>query len=296
MATTVKESFRQYAQNLNITDKQETKVSNCKNNVTDVISKKLSLHSDGGRVIGSWDRDTMIRYLSEGDVDLMVVLHHGDNKDWDNNSGPDKALDKFKSILDDKYSDTTIRKDRNCVSMQLSEFTLDVVPAFKYDTGNYRIPDTYRGVWVSTNPIEFAKKITAVNKTMDGCFVPLIKMVKGWNRERGWPIRSFHLETMIYEHYKNYEKAYTYDSTLKVFFNDLPGYLRSPCYDPVTSDRLDGYLDNGTNPTKRTEAIEKAERAASKTSEAMEYTEAGKEQKAIEIWESLLGEFFPAYG
>lgn len=296
MATTVKESFRQYAQNLNITDKQETKVSNCKNNVTEAIRKQLSLHDDGGRVIGSWDRDTMIRYLSEGDVDLMVVLHYGENKEWKNSGGTDKALDKFKSILESKYPDTTIRKDRNCVCMQLADFTLDVVPAFKYDSGNYYIPDTYRGVWVDTNPIEYAKKITAVNKKMDAHFVPLIKMVKGWNRERGWPIRSFHLETMLYEHYKTYDQAYSYSSTLKVFFNALPGYLGSPCYDPITSDRLDGYLDNGTNPTKRQEAIEKANRAAKKSQEAMEYEEAGKEQKAIEIWESLLGEFFPAYG
>ena len=74
MAITIKESFKEFASNVNITDRQETVVANCKNNVVAKIKAKLSLHPEEARVIGSWDRDTLVRYLSEGDVDVMIVL------------------------------------------------------------------------------------------------------------------------------------------------------------------------------------------------------------------------------
>ena len=295
MATTVKESFRQYASNLNVTDRQSTTVTNCKNNVILKIEKELSLHDERGKVIGSWDRDTLTRYLSEGDVDVMVILHYSNNSNWDNAEGTTKALSGFKKILQDAYPDTLCRVDRNCVTMKLSQFRLDVVPAFKWNDGTYRIPDTYAQRWLATNPKAFAEGITEINKKMNGTFVPLIKMVKGWNREVGWPIRSFHLECMMYNHYRNYTQGFTYSSMINVFFSHLPTYLSIPTYDPVTAERVDDYLDNAATISDRTKAINKATKAAGQAKEA--YTdEEPYPTVAIQEWKTLLGEFFPSYG
>ncbi len=179
--------------------------------------------------------------------------------------------------------------------MKFSEFKLDVVPAFRWEGGFYKIPDSVRQEWVSTDPFKFATKITEVNKAMEGTFVPLIKMVKGWNREVGGPIRSFHLECMMYYHYRNYAQAYTYPSTLKVFFNALPSYLAERCYDPIMNDRVDSYLDNYAVRTAREIAIGKARVAAEKSKEAYEDQEKYP-SVAIKEWKALMGEFFPAYG
>lgn len=295
MATTIKESFRQYASNLNITDRQSTKVSNCKNNVVRILGAKLTLHNEKARVIGSWDRDTLTRYLFEGDVDVLIVLNYGKHKAWHSADGTVNALRRFKAILDEAYPKTPCSIDRSCVTMKLSEFRLDVVPAFKFTDGTYRIPDTYQRRWVRTDPIKFASAITAVNKNMDGTFVPIIKMVKGWNRNVGWPIRSLHLECMLYNHYRTYAQSYTYNSTLNVFFSKLSGYLRAESYDPITGERVDTYLDNNSLVTDRSKAVAKAEKAARQAAEAL-----GDEHKypisAIDEWKILLGEFFPAYG
>lgn len=295
MATTVKESFRRYGSNLNVTDRQSTTVTNCKNNVIRELGKELSLHDERGRVIGSWDRDTLTRYLSEGDVDVLVVLHYSNNSGWYNTDGTINALTRFKNILQKAYPDTPCRVDRNCVTMKLSQFRLDVVPGFKFVDGTYRIPDTYQKRWLKTDPIAFANMITAVNKKMSGTFVPLIKMVKGWNREVGWPIRSFHLECMLYNHYHSYTQSYTYSSTLNVFFSRLPTYLAVATYDPVTGERVDGYLDNAALITDRTKAINKAKNAAAQAKEAHE-NEEKYPNIAIGEWKVLFGEFFPAYG
>jgi hypothetical protein len=299
MATTLLTSFKEFASNLNVTDRQEKVVSTCRENVVDAIKKEITLHSDqSSKLIGSYDRDTLIRYLSENDVDVMVILHYGKNKDWETPEGTVTVLNKFKSILSTAYPKTNMRIDRNCVTMKLSEFTLDVVPAFRYENGSYTIPDTYQKKWLSTNPVEFSKKISEVNKTMDSTFIPLIKMVKGWNRENGFIIRSFHLECMLYDHYKSYLQAYSYDSTLQVFFSKLPYYLRSSCYDPVTFDRLDEYLDNNAQVTDRDKAIEKAKKAAEISKKARDYSENYPDhpEYSINEWKKLLGEFFPLYG
>lgn len=299
MATTIKESFRQFAINLNITDRQVTTVSNCHKNVVSVIGKVLTLNTDHpSKLIGSYDRDTFIRYLKEGDVDLMVVLHYGQNKEYDSKEGVRKILEKFKSILEKEYSDTTCNIDRNCVSMKLSQFKLDVVPAFRHGDGDYSIPDTYRGKWIHTNPVKFAEKIKEINKAMDGDFIPLIKMIKGWNREYLKSLRGFHIECMMIDHYKSYTQSYTYDSMIKVFFSKLPEYLNNPSYDPITGDQVDLYLDNSSLGNDRSVFVSRAKKAYAKALEAYDDTSKYSDtiSIAIEEWKSLMGEFFPTYG
>lgn len=292
MATTIKESFVQYASRLEITERQETIVGNCRTNVVKSIKNRLTLHGDESCVIGSWDRNTLIRYLKEGDVDVMVILNYGKNSHWDNAQGTILALNKFYSILKTSYPDTEMVVDENCVTLKLAEFKLDVVPAFKFNDGSFSIPDTRRQAWIKTDPIKFQKLLTMVNKNMSNDFVPLIKMVKGWDREQKWPIKSFHLECIMYKHYKSYTKSFTYDSMLRVFFNRLPEYLNEAIYDPVTNDRVDTYLNVGD---KRSKAVEMAKKAAEKAEEAFK-----DEEKypivAIGEWKDLLGEFFPTYG
>jgi len=296
MATTVKAAFGEYASNLNISDRQEPKVSNCRTTIVKALEAKLTLYPDQpSKLIGSYDRDTLIRYLSEGDVDVMVVLHYGEHKDWEDAEGTGKALQRFKSILEDKYTDTPCAIDRNCVTMKLSEFRLDIVPAFRYTDGSYRIPDTYRKAWLTTDPVRFADEITRINNNMGGDFVPLIKMIKGWNRELPKPLRSFHLECIMANRYKNYTQGYTYDSMVKVFFGDLPNCLEAATYDPVSGDRVDWYLDNTSLGYSRESLVDKAKKAADHALEAFNDGEKYP-SVAIKEWKTLLGTFFPAYG
>lgn len=296
MATTILQAFQEYASNLEITDRQIDLVSQHRNNVVAAIKEYLSLYPTPSMLIGSYDRKTLTRYLREGDVDVMVILHYGNNKGWDNPEGAVKVLDRFKSILENQYPNTPKRRDRNCITMQFSEFRLDVVPAFRHETGYFKIPDSVDQRWLMTNPKLFSEKISNINRSMNGTFIPLIKMVKGWNREVGWPIRSFHLECLMHYHYQAYTTGYTYDSMLQIFLQRLPGYLSSPCFDPVMGERVDTYLDNNASKTKRQIAIEKAVVAAEASKEAFEDLEKYSSVIAIREWKNLLGEFFPNYG
>lgn len=295
MATTVEGAFRDFKVRLEITDRQEALVSQRRGGVVATLKRSLTLSTaPESLVIGSWDRHTLTRYLTEGDVDVMVILNYGVYKDWYNGPGTIKALDRFKAILDAAYPSTTKRRDRNCITMRFSEFRLDVVPAFRGDGDFYLIPDSVRQKWVQTAPTGFASRVTTVNQNTGERFVPLIKMVKAWNRENGWPIRSFHLECMLYDQCNGYTEAYSYPSMLKAFFDTLANRLASAAYDPVRGDQVDTYLDEGT-PTRRSKAIVRAKVASVAAAKA--YTDQERyPATAIGEWKALLGEFFPTYG
>lgn len=295
MATTVKGAFIGYKTNLEITDPQENLISGRRKAVVAALAMSLTLHAEESKLIGSYDRHTMTRYLREGDVDVMVILNYGKHKSWYDNNDAVGCLDTYKRILDKAFPNITTRRDRNCITMQYDEFRLDVVPAYKEKSGYYQIPDTIQSKFLDTNPFKFAEKVTAVNTTMAGDYVPLIKMIKGWNREVGWPISSFHLECMMLKRYSEYKQTFTYWTMVRTFFSVLPDLLAANCYDPIKGERVDKYLDVGSTRTRQS-AIQKAKTAKTKSQRAVELQEAGKERAAVEEWKGLLGNFFPSYG
>lgn len=295
MATTVKGAFGDYRSNLEITNLQENLISTRRKAVVKALAEKLSLHPEESKLIGSYDRHTMTRYLREADVDVMVILKYGDHKDWYDNKDAVGCLDTYKRILDKAFPDIDKKRDRNCITMKYDEFRLDMVPAYKEKSGYYQIPDIIQSKFLDTNPFKFAEQVTKVNTTMDGDYVPSIKMIKGWNREVGWPISSFHLECMMLKRYSEYEKTFTMWTMVRTFFSVLPDLLAKNCYDPIKGERVDKYLDVGTTRTRQN-AINKAKTAKTKSQRTVELQEAGKEKAAIEEWKSLLGTFFPSYG
>ncbi|MDX2082655.1 MAG: hypothetical protein SFV53_01530 [Rickettsiales bacterium] len=296
MATTIYQSFEKFRENLEITDNQSEAISNCRKNLVSIFAEShLSLHDQETRVIGSYARSTLIRPLSAGDVDLMIILHYGNNKESDNAEGTVKILDKFKRILDNKYPDTPKRRDRNCITMELANFKLDVVPAFYNEGGYYKIPDSIDKQWINTNPVKFAEEITRINKAMGGSFVPLIKMVKAWNKANGDFLNGYHIECLMYHRYNLYKEGYTYDSMLKNFFENLPNYLQNNCLDPIKFGSVDSYLGSYFDDSRKY-AIKKAEKAKEISALASQKSASGYIESSIKLWKELLGGYFPTYG
>ena len=78
--------------------------------------------------------------------------------------------------------------------------SIDAVPAFESGQDEYEIPDKETGTWIKTNPETHKEQSTAKNKELNGRWVPLVKMAKGWNRANGKPIKpSFLVEVMAEE-------------------------------------------------------------------------------------------------
>ncbi len=125
MAQTVSQGFQELSRRLEITDYQSTTVSTCHTNIRETIEKEMTVLDDF--LTGSYVRNTMIAPLSQADVDIFIVLHPSYFKQ----GGQGFILDKVKGILQDKYTTTTqISRNGQAVTMYLSSFEIDVVPAF----------------------------------------------------------------------------------------------------------------------------------------------------------------------
>ena len=293
MATTVKQAFRDFSSRVNITDTQNSLVSSRWNNVLDAIDRKLYLHNTKpSMLIGSYKRQTMLKPLSNNDVDLMLVLHYSKNKNWDNSDGTIYALNKFKEILDESFPQVSKRRDRNCITMSYSEFKLDVVPAFSIKGGYYKIPDSIRKEWISTDPDTFSSEISGINTNMGGSFVPMIKMMKAWSKNNGDLLEGFHIECMLHKRYEGYIEGYTYSSMFNLLFSYWSTYLSAASYDPVKGDRVDTYISYDD----RIDLVKMAYLSKEYSDEAVKAEANEDHETAIYYWRLIFGDYFPAYG
>jgi hypothetical protein len=212
MATTILSSFMKLKENLEITDLQKSIVSTRQENIRDVVIKEFNVLDSF--LTGSYIRSTLISPLAEADIDIFIVL---DPKYYDMN-GQASLLDKFKRTLLKRYTTTPkISRNGQAITITFTDFIVDVVPAFFRKDSGYLIPNSVQNVWIETNPKIHVDLITNENRNHDGVLVPILKMIKGWNKNINNDFISFYLELLAVNIFKNI-KISDYPSGMRYFF------------------------------------------------------------------------------
>jgi len=288
----IETKFKSYISKLEIRDKKIYSINEKRYIIEEVLSQKLDI--TGRHIIGSYARDTMINSVEGNDVDIMIVINDRRHGDWINQpNGPMNCLQSIKRIIenDPRFKNSEVRIDKNAVTIKYEDFSIDVVPAFKDSSGGYRIPDTGKNQsWKRTNPRMFKTVMNATDRANDGRVSKIVKIVKGWNESNGKPLRSFHIENMVYTHFKNQSKTETRSLTKDVenFFSRLSLYIQNPSNEPVYEERIDTYLA----PKQRDTAIRKALAAKYKIENAKELRDKGKTEGSVNEYKKILGEKF----
>jgi predicted nucleotidyltransferase len=256
MATTVRSAFEEFAARLEPTQTQKNDAATKQVGVRDCLNAKLWVAN--AFLTGSSARQTMIRPPS--DIDLFVVLdyskhgadyYHGYNSEQN-------ALQRFHTILKEYYSNTPIRKDHPATHLDFSTYGFDVIPAFNRTGGGYKIPAPAGSGWISTNPQAHADRTTAMNKETGGCFGPLVKMFKSWNRSHFDKLTGFHLEMALadawpasstWPSYTTQRVTYgSYGDAVTAMFPALSAKLANYTQDPVGVGRNCAWGDLGNHP------------------------------------------------
>ncbi len=178
MPTTIIAGFNKLKENLEISDLQASTVSTRQQNVRDAVSDEL-------RVItsflgGSYARSTMIGPLSKSDIDIFVVI----DPSYYEKYTPAALLDRLRTVLLKTYPKTPkISRNGQAVTISFTDFAVDVVPCYNRKGGGFLVPNSTSGSWISTNPPSHTTKTATANKVHNGDLVPLVKMMRGWNRE-----------------------------------------------------------------------------------------------------------------
>lgn len=285
MARTIGGAFEELKSNLEITGLQTSTVSTRQQNVRTAVEKDFTLANSF--LIGSYKRHTMIAPLKKADIDVFVVV---DDNEWSTYSNaPSQLLTDIRTTLRKTYPDTpTISKSGQAVTITFTDFKVDVVPAFQYRGDSYVIPDDERKQWLVTAPEQHSQLVTDSNTTNFGKLVPLIKMIKQWNRHNNSNLRSFYLEMLAVECFI-YQGVGNYDESFHTFIQHALSSLYSGMADPSSSDGYIKQYDEGDYSSSMT----LLQNTNSVILQAWQYETSGQLEQASREWRKIFGDYFP---
>jgi hypothetical protein len=287
--------FRQIPPAFELSDTEQKDAARRQTEVREWIRQEFELEADF--LSGSYKRHTKTKPLK--DVDVLFVL--GQNEKWRRQKPPNGTLQALEKCLKKGYTKPgQVEMARRSVTVEFEKsyypegregkvMSIDAVPAFGCSGGDYEIPDKVTGEWIRTNPEKHKEQATAKNKELGGCWVPLVKMAKGWNRANGKPVRpSFLIEVMAEE---LVEPAFSmYPDEIRNFFAAMEANVGRVWLDPAG---LGPPVSDQMTPELVAQAKKALEEAQRKATLARRAEETGRQGDALRIWREILGDYFP---
>jgi hypothetical protein len=294
MATTIQQGFLKMKQNLEITSLQSETVSTRQKKIREVMESGLTVHDSF--LTGSYSRNTMIAPLKDADIDVFFVMDvkYYYNYNDGQNGGQAGLLDLVKRTLRKTYSRTPdISRNGQAVSIRFDDFMVDVVPGFNRQGGGYLIPNSIMQSWISTDPKKHVELVRASNLAHNGDLVPLVKMIKGWNRCISDHFRAFHLEVLALEIFNGITIS-DFPSGARFYFDKGREAIARKNPDPAGyGDDVGRYISGRAAVD---EAVAKFQLAYDRAVKAEDYAKRGYIQAATDMWIKIFGDYFPAYG
>jgi hypothetical protein len=289
---TTTEAFEKFRTRLELSETEKKDAARRQTDVRECIRGGFDIKTDF--LSGSYRRHTKTKPLK--DVDVFFVL--GEKEKWRRDKPPIEMLQAFEQCLKKQFSDVEICRRGATVEFEKIYYpedhagkvlSIDAVPAFECDGGNYEIPDKVTGTWIKTNPEKHKEQATAKNKELDGRWVPLVKMAKGWNRANEKPIKPSFLIEVVAEELVEAPFS-TYPDEIRNFFAAMEANVGRMWPDPAglgppVSDQMTPELV-----TKARKALQEAQR---KTTLARRAEATGRQGEALQIWREVLGDYFP---
>lgn len=287
MATTIPASFAKLSQNLEISELQAETTSTRQKNVRAALEEEL--HVLDSFLTGSYIRNTLISPLKEADIDIFIVL----NSKYYEQNGQASLLDKVKRVLLKTYPNTPkISRNGQAVTITFTDFVVDVVPAFNRRGGGYLIPNSSENIWISTNPKVHVTLMSDKNRAHNGDLVPVIKMIKGWNKTIDSAFVSFYLELLALDIFENVTIS-NHWTGVRFFFDKGREQIRYKIDDPAG---YGGKINGLRNCRTMADAVGRFETAYDRAIRAEEYAKKGNISSAADEWKKIFGDYFPAYG
>lgn len=278
-------AFDLFASRLEITDLQQSTVSVRQQAVRAAVERRL--HVLESFLTGSYRRHTMIGPLTAADVDLFCILDAG----YHHPAGQAALLDMVRRALRETYSKTPrISPNGQAVTIRFTDFVVEVVPAFYRQGGGFLIPSSNERRWIETDPKVHEAFIANANAIHDGKLVPLIKMIKAWNRNSGSRLSSFYLELMVESILRGMRIA-DYPGVVAYVFWRAQEVVRWKLLDPAG---LDGGQVNGLARGSVPEAVAALARTYELALDAVRLEQSGLARSSKERWRQVFGDPFPA--
>lgn len=310
----VEDCYQDHVEESGITDRQAKTISDRRDVLVDTLSEDMEIEES--QLIGSYTRGTMVGPLKQdSDADVMVVLDAEEHQQWiEQENGPRNCLNAIKRRInnDPRFSDTEVKVDRNVIQVKYHDSTIEIAPAFRYSevphadhprggfnlfkdaSDGYAIPDTHgRQSWQGTNPRRYKQMFEARDEAHNGKVSGLTRAMKKWSGRNNVPVRSYHMETMVYNYFekkarKGESVPDSYEELTQDFVESLPSRVRGTTKEPVYGEAV----DEGMSRSQKKEAAKKAAQARERLQKAQRLKEAGKTEEAKEKLREVHGDDF----
>lgn len=296
---TVDQSFKKFLKNLNPTEKQRQHIQTTRESIDSVIQNderiSLAFPNQPSFLTGSYSRNTIIRPID--DIDLYVTIHYAKHvKD----KSPRSILLLMASALKKRYpKNTRVNVDSPCVVVKFWGYKFEVAPVVSYKDNPdlYSIPAPGSKSWMQVWPSTPSKWLSSCNYRNNKKFIPLIKMLKQWNRQNTVKLSSFHLELLTERVFGAVTEINSYPQAILDWFYCVKKWLCENDHPFVAEPGQSGkYIDSYLYENRfRIRVVRKKLDAGLKKAErAWDYYVKDRPIPAIRIWRSLFGDMFPA--
>lgn len=295
---TVKQAFEKMLSNLNLTPIQRTSIQTARATIDQTLKNDPKIHLVSSQqpsfLTGSYSRNTIIRPVD--DIDLYVKVHYGHHAKEKNPRG---VLILMRRALGKRYPQTKINVDSPCVVIKFMGFKFEIVPAVGYsdDDQMYMVPGAGCRSWVHCYPHVPNTWLTNLNHYNNEKFVPLIKILKQWNRFNKVGLKSFHLELLTGMVFNSVSEIDNYPQGVFDWFHFVSDWIHNNNSQFIlepgkTYLYVDQYLyDNNF----RLRVVRKKLKIALRRARDAYFSWVdGKELKAKRLWRQMFGEMFPA--
>jgi len=147
-----------------------------------------------------------------------------------------KILNCIRSLVDETYSRSEIRKDGQAINvwMESYDFGIDIVPAFKikHNTAgiHYYIPyGTGSHMWKSTNPHTDLYWFEQEDKRLSGLLRPTARLLRKWNElSNDFRLTGFHVDSLVFNSLKG-KNITNLESAVRECFSNFETLLSQIC-------------------------------------------------------------------
>lgn len=286
---TVDDAFAKLKSRLEITQTEQNQASRRQNEIRDHMATRISLKTSF--LTGSYARHTKTKKLK--DVDIFLVVREDGADAGLRGQTPWSALTCLQRHLGDKYTSPPPTIGRRSCTVEFSSAdevpSFDVVPSFERTEGGYWIPDRTCGEWIASDPSMHKTKATAKNAECDGRWIPVVKMIKGFNREWEKPVRpSFLLEVMALDLIR--APFGRYQDEIVLFLANAAQRIEDVWPDPAG---LGPDVNSSMSDTEKRVAARRLGEAREIAERAVDLEDEGKHTAAIALWRKLFGSRMP---
>ncbi|HTC69109.1 MAG TPA: nucleotidyltransferase [Acidothermaceae bacterium] len=289
---TTKAAFEAFDEALNLDPRERSAAEHRHREVTDcLVGSGVAADTF---LQGSFARKTMPKPLK--DVDMIILLSPTHPISWNQRGGAVAAFEALRTAVQADFPDAAFDLTKHAdhalqVTFPDLPFTFDLVPALADPNGgeDVFIADRTLDRWERSNPRTLRRVILARNVSTVGTFVHQVRMLKAFRKHQPalLDMSSLVMESIGYAAILTRQ---SHAQALVAALDWAAANIHGKVLDPTGVDDLSAEW----TPAQRSIYAQVFTEAAKRSHEALGLEADGEHDAATEIWQTLLGEDFPA--